>query len=161
MIIVSPLVQLGENQDAKACVLGEKIALHNYMQQRGLSLSIGPTALLWTAEEVRKLPADPGPDDAASAHARSIAEQLLTGCTSLTPSAISPISIEQFEHDLLMRWQFNGKGLIITCPATDSKGPSIYREHIEDGRATWTEMLHNASAGDLAHSMQWMLVAES
>jgi hypothetical protein len=159
MILVNSLPRPTEIQDVNPCVLGEKIALYTSMQQKGLTLTVGPVALLWTAEKVRTLRADPDPDDAATEHARRTAEQLLTECTATTASAISPISIDQFEHDLFLRWEANGKGLILTCPATNNRGPSLYRERIENGRAKSTEMLANASASDLAQSMQWMLEA--
>ena len=159
MIFINASPGAVEIHDARASVLQDKIALYNCMQQKGLSLTVGPAALVWTAEKVRVLVADPDPDDAASEHARQTAERLLIESAALTPSAISPTSMDQFEHDLLLRWQFNRKGLILTCPANASKAPSLYRERIEDSRAWSTEMLANASARDLAHSLLWMLEA--
>ena len=106
------------------------------------------------------MPPDLEEDDAATDHARDTATRLLEGCAVDIPCSVSAISIDQFEHDILVRWQLNGKGLILTCPGEPRAVPSLYRERIENDRAVNPEMLQNPSAEDLAKCMKWMLFSE-
>jgi hypothetical protein len=149
-----------EVNEASAHLWAEKLHLFAGMQQKGLTMTIGPGALFCTAETIRQMPPDLEVDDATTEHARETATRLLERCAVATPCSISAVSIDQFEHDILIRWQLNGKGLILTCPGEPQAAPSLYREQIENDRAVNPEMLSNPSPEDLAKCMKWMLFSE-
>jgi hypothetical protein len=138
----------------------EKSNLCAGLQQKGLTMTIGPSALFYTAATIRVLPPDPDPDDAATDYARDTAARILEECAIVAPCSISPVSIDQFEHDIFLRWQLNRKGLVLTCPGRPDAAPSLYRERIENERAFSPEVLTHAAARDLALSMNWMLFSD-
>ena len=108
--------------------------VYSMFAQKGLTVKIGPGALHWVAAELAKLEPD-NEEDAASDYARSLAVDLLTKTADLTAYGIAPESIEQFEHDLLLRWNFDNRGMILMCPATEGAGPSLYQETIKGNRS--------------------------
>jgi hypothetical protein len=149
-----------EVNEVNTCQYVEKSNICAAMQPRGLTMTIGPSALFFTAAVIRSMAPDADEDDAITDYARQRASQLLEECAISAPCSVSPVSIDQFEHDLLLRWQLNGKGMVLTCPGAPQIAPSLYRERIENGRAVNPEILGNASAVDLARCMRWMLLSE-
>jgi len=160
MITALPTSAAFEVNETSAYSSARKLSVCHAMQQNGLSMTIGPGALFCTAAMIREMAPDQNADDAATDHAREVATRLLEGCAIATPCSISAISIDQFEHDILIRWQLNGKGLILTCPGEPQVEPSLYRERVENNRAVNPEMLRNPTSQDMARSMTWMLFSE-
>lgn len=162
-MIFAPVVESGSSEviNGGQFVCAQKMSVYAGMQRKGLTMTIGPSALLWTADAIRNMPPDPDDDDAATDHARNAAANVLEKCTVLAPCSICPVSIDQFEHDILLRWQLNDKGLVLTCPGEPSRKPSLYRERIRNDRAVNPEVLADASGKDLAQCMAWMLAPES
>jgi hypothetical protein len=121
-----------------------------------LTVKIGPGALHWTAADLAKLEPNSNEEDAVSDYARSLAVDLLTKSAKLTAYSIAPESVEQFEHDLLLRWNFDNRGMILTCPAAEGAGPSLYRETIKGNKSETVELKQNINAEQLAEAMEWL-----
>ena len=149
-----------EVNEVNTCQYVEKSTICAAVQQKGLTMTVGPSALFFTAAEIRAMPPDEDEDDATTVYARQLASELLEACAIAAPCSITPVSIDQFEHDILLRWQLDDKGIILSCPGNPQTAPSLYRERIHNGRAVNPEILADASATDLANCMKWMLLSE-
>jgi hypothetical protein len=125
--------------------------------KKGITMTMGPGSLHWTASRIRGISPDPNEEDAASDHARDTAFAILGGTAETIIVGLAPDSIEQFEHDLMIHWNFGSKEMILICPSTGTENPRIYREVVKNDRATWTDLLPNASSDSLVDSMKWLL----
>jgi hypothetical protein len=121
-------------------------------------IEVGPGALHRAAQAIDSL-RRVDDTDTASDHAKGVAKQLLTEANNKTPYSVYPVSFDQFEHDLLIRWDLPGtqKGMMLVCPGVASQQPHIYTELVIDELAVDPKIVDHATADDIAFAMKWML----
>ncbi|MEO8663113.1 MAG: hypothetical protein ABI693_31935 [Bryobacteraceae bacterium] len=125
--------------------------------QKGLCLTIGPGLLKSAANGVRSLISSD--EDTSAPETRTACASFLAEADGLLEFSIYPASIEEFEQDILLRWDFNEKGLILTYHSAPQGFATMYREQVENNRAVSPETLEHASPTDLANAISWILAS--
>jgi hypothetical protein len=127
------------------------------VKENRIEITAGPGALHWVAESISNLQPDPNEEDAATQSARDLAFNLLRDASERVAYSIAPTAVEQIEKDLLIRWEFQNKGLILVCPGEANEPTRIYRETVRHNRAEHTEFVAQAAVDDLVGSMRWLI----
>jgi hypothetical protein len=123
---------------------------------RYIGLCFGVSALNGAIVEISELPDSVDQEDRATDYAKHSAKEFLKQSIVIQPIAFGP-SIEQFEGDLLIKWQLKQKITIAIFPASPQSTVRLYRKG-SDGRSIYQ---NQATALDLVNSINWMLSANS
>ena len=99
--------------------------------------------------------------DAATNNAIDAAQKIVNDASRANILSIAPTSIDQFEGDLLIRWQYSPKTMMLICPAGPGSLPQLYREVADTGNSAKTHLLSGATDSDLVNGMVWLLSGTS
>lgn len=113
------------------------------VEKLGWSLTSGPYALDWTVEQIAIAVEGEPTEDRPTPYALQRAEELLRKLQPKLSSSVAPTVIEGFEHDLLLHWEFSGRGVVLTFPAWADKPIRLYVEQLVDGVPVETRLLHD------------------
>lgn len=127
---------------------------------RGLSLIFGVCIFSRSIREVTSL-CHVESDDAASDNSIEVAQKIINEASREMVLTIAPKSIDQFEGDLLIRWQYSNKTMMLICPARPESPAQIYREALGEYNSAKTHFIQPAGPSDLVNGMSWMLSGTS
>ena len=95
-------------------------------------------------------------EDFPSKHALRAARSLCADLDRILPKVVSFSDLEAFEGDLLLHWRSESRGVTLICPADSSRRTKLYREQMERGRGSKTDITPDPRASDLAREIQWV-----
>ena len=95
-------------------------------------------------------------EDFPSKHALGIARSLCADLDRILPKVVSFSDLEAFEGDLLLHWRSESRSVTLICPADSMRPAKLYREQLDNGRTTKTDIAPGPRVSDLAREIQWV-----
>jgi hypothetical protein len=128
------------------------------VERLGWSLTSGPYALSWTIKQLAAAAEGESAEDRPTSYALQRAEELLTRLQPKLANSVAPTLIEGFEGDLLLHWEFSGRGVVLTFPAWADRPIRLYVEQLNGGVPVGTSLKIDPELGSIQEALDPQIV---